>query len=83
MFGPTATLNFMPPAPGPGEVAMQGPPQPSEAFPAAAPDGAAQLAMLASPPVNYHHAPELTAPMAGPPIPEAQQGEQLACGHMG
>ena len=73
MFGPTATLNFGAPAPSPGDASAQAP-QPPEAFPAAAPDGAEQLAMLASPPVNYQQTPELSPPMTGPPPPEAQQG---------
>ena len=84
MFGPTATLNFGAPAPSPGEAAAQAQqPQPPEAFPAAVPDGAQQLAMLATPPVNYQQAPDLNAPLTSPPPPEAQQssqqGEQLAC----
>ena len=73
MFGPTATLNFGAPAPSPGEASAQAP-QPPEGFPAAAPDGAQQLAMLATPPVNYQQADELSPPMTGPPPPESQQG---------
>lgn len=77
MFGPTATLNFGLPAPDPSDASAQGMPQPSEAFPATAPDGAAQLAMLASTiPVNYQHSPELSAPLTSPPPPENQQGNQ-------
>ena len=77
MFGPTATLNFGLPAPDPSDASAQGMPQPSEAFPATAPDGAAQLAMLASAiPVNYQHSPELSAPLTSPPPPENQQGNQ-------
>lgn len=77
MFGPTATLNFGAPAPSPGEAAAQvQQPQPSETFPAAVPDGAQQLAMLASPPVNYQQAPDLSPPITIPPPAEAQQGSQ-------
>ena len=50
MFGPTATLNFGASAPSPGDAAAHAQPQPPQAFPASVPDGAEQLAMLASAP---------------------------------
>ncbi len=76
MFGPTATLNFGASAPSPGDAAAHAQPQPPQAFPASVPDGAEQLAMLASAPVNYQQDPELSPPLTGPPPPEAQQSSQ-------
>lgn len=64
LFGPTATLNFGPP---PGTPAAS--PQQAEGFPAAAPDGAQQLAMLSGVPVPYQQqAPELSPPIMPAPV---------------
>lgn len=68
MFGPTATLNFEQAAPNPAEASAQ----PSDAFPAAVPDGAQQLAMLSSATAPYQQIME--APLAtGPASPNLQQ----------
>ena len=69
MFGPTATLNFGQAAPNPAEVSAE----PSDAFPAAAPDGAQQLAMLSSATAPYQQIMEAPPPATGPASPNLQQ----------
>lgn len=67
MFGPTATLNFGQAAPTLAEASAQT----SDAFPAAAPDGAHQVAMMSTAP--YQQTMEAAPPAVGPASPNLQQ----------
>ena len=73
MFGPNATLNYASPAPAPSSASALA----AEGLPAAAPDGAQQLSMLAGGPAAYQQQPppHLNSAMPTPMPPEAEQGE--------
>ena len=72
MFGPNATLNYASPAPAPSSVSAPT----AEGLPAAAPDGAQQLSMLAGgPPAYQQQPPHLNSAMPTPMAPESEQGE--------
>lgn len=72
MFGPNATLNYASPAPAPSSASAPT----AEGLPAAAPDGAQQLPMLAGgPPAYQQQPPHLNSAMPSPMAPEAEQGE--------
>ncbi|CAK0757170.1 hypothetical protein CVIRNUC_002518 [Coccomyxa viridis] len=70
MFGPNATLNYASPAPAPSSASAPT----AEGLPAAAPDGAQQLPMLAGgPPAYQQQPPHLNSAMPSPMAPEAEQ----------